>query len=107
MVVRRQFEASVVAWRRLAWLAPRAALVLALAVANVGGAQTVRLRVDPAELQRGDSAVLTWDAGDVTAVFISALGVVPPRGRAVIRPDRSTSYLLVAEGTGGVVTADA
>lgn len=61
---------------------------------------------DPSSIGRGESATLTWTVTDVTLVVIDqGVGVHPPSGTAIVRPQQTTTYVLTATGPGGVRVA--
>ena len=58
--------------------------------------------IEPSTIQRGESALLRWEAQNADRVRIDHnIGVVEASGRIRFFPDETTSYELVAEGPGG------
>jgi len=51
---------------------------------------------DPTEIDAGQSSTISWhvERGDV---FISGIGTVPASGSAVVHPDTTTDYVLIAQ----------
>lgn len=68
---------------------------------------TATLTVAPAEVQRGQSVQLSWNAQNATSVSISSLGAVAASGAQSITPFESTTYTLTAKGPGGTAEATA
>jgi peptidoglycan-associated lipoprotein len=55
----------------------------------------------------GDQVVLTWSTTDASTVSIDGLGSVPTSGVKTVTPTVTTSYHLLAKGTGGSTEASA
>jgi peptidoglycan-associated lipoprotein len=55
----------------------------------------------------GEAATLKWSTTNATAVTISGLGTVALEGKQEVRPAKSTTYELVANGPGGSATGSA
>ena len=64
-------------------------------------APTASISVNPATIQRGQSAQLTWQTDNATEVSIDGIGNVDPSGSKTVNPADSTTYHLVAKGPGG------
>jgi peptidoglycan-associated lipoprotein len=58
-------------------------------------------------ISAGDQVQLSWRTVDATSVSIDGLGDVPTSGVKTVTPAESTSYHLVARGTGGSADATA
>ena len=82
-------------------------LLLLLTLPSAALAGPVRLTLAPDTVRAGEAAVLSWQAGGATAVYLSGVGPVAAADSLVVRPGQSTTYLLVAEGPEGVVVAEA
>ncbi len=66
------------------------------------------LLVEPPVVQRGESAVLSWESRNTDRIVIDHdIGPVITSGRIKLFPDETTSYQVVAEGPGGSVTKTA
>jgi hypothetical protein len=83
------------------------ALISALTVEPAGGPApppvtkpTVDLSVDDAEIDKGQSAVLSWTSKDADAVRLDGLAV-PASGTKTVTPAATTTYMLTASGPGG------
>ena len=70
-------------------------------------APTASISVDPSTIQTGQSATLTWQTGNATDVSIDGIGAVQPNGSQSVSPTDSTTYHLVAKGSGGTQEATA
>jgi peptidoglycan-associated lipoprotein len=68
---------------------------------------TVTLNVDPADINQGQSAKLTWEAQNATNVSIEPIGGVQANGSQTVNPTESTTYRIVATGPGGSADASA
>ena len=64
-----------------------------------------QITATPTVISAGDQVVLSWRTTDATTVSIDGIGDVPSSGVKTVTPATSTSYHLVATGSGG--TADA
>ena len=76
--------------------------LLLLAAACLGisletGSRAVRFQAERTTILGGDSTLLTWDCAGFDSVFISGLGAVSPVGQRYAAPQRSTTYVLIAE----------
>jgi peptidoglycan-associated lipoprotein len=63
--------------------------------------------VTPSTINPGGSAVLAWRTTDATDVSIEGLGPVNAYGTQNVTPTQSTTYHLVARGSGGSTDASA
>ena len=71
-------------------------------------APTVTLSVDPANIQAGQSAVLSWISANADSVTIDqGIGSVAQNGSLAVSPSRTTTYAITATGAGGTATAGA
>jgi peptidoglycan-associated lipoprotein len=61
--------------------------------------------VSPDTIQPGQSATLTWQTSNATDVSIDGIGAVQPSGSQQVNPTDSTTYHLVAKGSGGTQEA--
>lgn len=68
---------------------------------------TATLTVSRAEIQRGDSTVLSWNTSNADAITIAGIGTVGASGSKTVSPSDSTTYDLVAKGAGGEADASA
>lgn len=67
---------------------------------------TVTLTASSTNLNKGDSATLTWSSTNATQLNLTpGLGTVSPEGSTKVTPDSSTTYTITATGPGG--SADA
>jgi len=82
--------------------APQAAETAPVATAP---APTAQITATPTVISAGDQVVLSWRTTDATSISIDGIGDVPSSGVKTVAPPTSTSYHLVANGSGG--TADA
>lgn len=68
-------------------------------------APVLSLRVEPARIRRGESALLTWNAENSDRVTIEpVIGAVEPSGRITFFPEETTTYAVTATGSGGSVS---
>jgi peptidoglycan-associated lipoprotein len=58
-------------------------------------------------IEQGQPTVLTWQTTNATDVTIAGLGSLPSSGSRSVVPSKSTTYLLVAKGPGGIKDASA
>ncbi|MGH9713094.1 MAG: OmpA family protein [Candidatus Acidiferrales bacterium] len=65
---------------------------------------TAKLAAQSTELSCGQSTQLNWKATDAVAVSITKLGNVSEQGDRNVRPEKTTTYELVAKGPGGEAT---
>ena len=70
-------------------------------------APTASISVTPNTIQAGQSASLTWQTGNATDVSIDGIGAVQPNGSQSVSPTDSTTYHLIAKGSGGSQEATA
>lgn len=70
-------------------------------------APTATLAVNPAAIEQGHTAQLTWGTSNATEIKIEGLGTLPPSGSRTVEPNSSTTYNLVASGPGGTADASA
>jgi peptidoglycan-associated lipoprotein len=70
-------------------------------------APTASISVNPNTIQAGQSASLTWETTNATDVSIDGIGAVQPNGSQSVSPSDSTTYHLVAKGSGGTQEATA
>lgn len=68
---------------------------------------TASLSVNPNTIQAGQSATLSWQTTNATDVSIDGIGAVQPNGTQQVSPTDSTTYHLVAKGSGGSQEATA
>jgi peptidoglycan-associated lipoprotein len=77
------------------------------APAAQAAAPAATLTVTPATVERGQSAQLSWNTNNASAVTIDGIGPVELTGSKTITPSESTTYHLSAKGSGGVAEATA
>jgi peptidoglycan-associated lipoprotein len=66
---------------------------------------TVSLNVRPANIERGESATLQWEASNAASVRIEpGVGTVPTSGDRDVTPTSSVTYTATATGPGGTAT---
>ncbi len=68
-------------------------------------APTASLTAEPSTVEAGQRVTLKWSSTNATGATISGIGVVAVAGRQDVRPEKSTTYELVAKGPGGSATA--
>ncbi len=68
---------------------------------------TATLTATPAQINQSESTTLTWSTTDADTVTISEIGSVAPNGEHTVAPSQTSTYILTALGSGGVVTATA
>jgi len=68
---------------------------------------TATLTVSRADIQKGESTVLTWNTQNASTVTISGLGTVAGEGVRTLTPSDSSTYNLLAKGPGGEAEASA
>jgi peptidoglycan-associated lipoprotein len=66
---------------------------------------TASISVSPDTIQQGGSATLSWQTSNATDVSIDGIGAVQPSGSQPVSPSDSTTYRLVAKGSGGTQEA--
>lgn len=62
---------------------------------------TIQFSADPTAVAFGSSVTLTWSTTDASEVRIDPVGKFPPSGSAVIKPERTTTYVATAVGPTG------
>lgn len=70
-------------------------------------APTITLSAQPSIIAEGASTTLNWTTTNATGVTIETVGQFPPQGSTVVSPRASTTYVAVAKGAGGTVSAQA
>lgn len=70
-------------------------------------APTVSLTASPSVIERGQSSTLTWETQNASDITIDSIGAVAASGSHTVTPGESTTYRLVAKGSGGSETATA
>ncbi len=70
-------------------------------------APTASITVTPSSINAGGGAVLAWRTTDATEVSIDGMGTVNAYGTQNVSPTQTTSYHLVARGSGGSTDATA
>lgn len=69
---------------------------------------TATLTVEPARIERGQTANLTWSSTNANDISINnGIGTVVATGTRQVAPGDTTTYTLTATGPGGTVTATA
>ena len=68
---------------------------------------TASITVEPPVVEAGQAVTLEWSTTNATAVTIAGLGAVDAEGKQEVRPAKSTTYELVANGPGGTAAASA
>ena len=68
---------------------------------------TATLTANPNSVQRGEATTLTWETTNATDVQIDGIGAVKLTGSQQATPTDSTTYRLVAKGSGGSQEATA
>jgi len=68
---------------------------------------TASLTASPNSVQKGEATTLTWETTNANDVQIDGLGPVLPSGSKQVTPTDSTTYRLVAKGSGGSQEATA
>jgi peptidoglycan-associated lipoprotein len=64
--------------------------------------------VEPRNIQRGQSATLTWSVSNATDMTIDqGVGAIPANGNRSVSPSTTTNYTLTARGPGGMATRTA
>ncbi len=66
-----------------------------------------RIAVNPATLERGQSAQLSWETQNAATVTIDGIGPVDSTGSRTITPNESTTYRLSAKSGSGTAEATA
>jgi peptidoglycan-associated lipoprotein len=68
-------------------------------------APTASISVSPDTIEKGQSSTLSWQTSNATDVSIDGIGAVQPTGSQSVSPADSTTYHLVAKGSGGTQEA--
>ena len=68
-------------------------------------APTASISVSPDTIQQGQSSTLSWQTSGATDVSIDGIGAVQASGSQQVSPGESTTYHLVAKGSGGTQEA--
>src|SRR5258708_8771036 len=68
-------------------------------------APTASISVSPDTVQKGQPATLSWQTSGSTDVSIDGIGAVQASGSQQVSPTDSTTYHLVAKGSGGTQEA--
>lgn len=68
---------------------------------------TASLTANPNSVQKGEATTLTWETTNATDVQIDGVGPVNPTGSRQVTPADSTTYRLLARGSGGSQEATA
>ena len=71
------------------------------------GAPTASITVSPENVQRGQTAELSWNTQNASTVTIDGVGTVAASGSKKVTPSDSTTYHLMAKGNGGSAEASA
>lgn len=88
-------------------VAPPAPPAVQVAAPPAPEAPSASLTAEPSTIERGQAVTLKWSSTGATQVAISGLEPVAAEGRRELRPTESTTYVLVARGPGGSITASA
>ena len=70
-------------------------------------APVANINVSPENVERGQSAQLSWNTQNASTVTIEGIGTVSASGSKQVTAQDSTTYHLVAKGDGGSAEADA
>jgi peptidoglycan-associated lipoprotein len=70
-------------------------------------APTATITATPSSITAGDQVVLTWNTTNATSASIDGLGDVSTSGSKTVTPSASTSYHLIARGSGANADATA
>jgi peptidoglycan-associated lipoprotein len=70
-------------------------------------APTATLTASPSAVTAGNQVILSWNTTNATSASIDGLGDVATSGSKTVTPGASTTYHLVARGSGGTVDATA
>ena len=70
-------------------------------------APTATLAANPSVIQQGQSTTLTWQTTNANDITIPGLGTLSPSGSRTVTPSESTTYTLLAKGSGGTKDASA
>jgi peptidoglycan-associated lipoprotein len=75
--------------------------------AATSAAPTASITVTPSSINAGGGAVLAWRTTDATEISIDGIGTVNAYGTQNVTPTQTTTYHLVARGSGGSTDASA
>jgi peptidoglycan-associated lipoprotein len=64
-------------------------------------APTATISATPSSIAAGDLVTIEWQTTDASSVNISGIGSVPASGKKTVSPPQTTTYRLVAKGSGG------
>jgi peptidoglycan-associated lipoprotein len=68
---------------------------------------TATLAATPDVIQQGQTTTLTWQTQNASQITINGLGTVAASGSRSVSPNSSTTYTLIAKGSGGTQNASA
>ena len=68
---------------------------------------TATLAANPSAVKLGQASTLTWQTSNANEINIAGIGTVPASGSRSVTPSASTTYTLVAKGSGGSNEASA
>jgi hypothetical protein len=72
--------------------------------ADTGLVPTLSASLSQDRIDQGRGVTLTWGSEGATAVEIEGIGRVQPNGTMVMTPEKTTTYKLIARGSGGDTT---
>src|SRR5579884_44950 len=104
------FATGTACTKKIAVLAPPAApaKVEVVEAPKPNPPTVIAFTVEPASIQRGQSAKLNWRVTDATRVEIDhGIGSVAASGERRVSPEEATTYQLIATGPGGEAAASA
>ena len=78
-----------------------------VSVALAGQKPTVTLDAQPASIQAGASAVLSWTTSNAISVSIPGVGTFGPAGSAKVTPSSTATYTATATGSAGTAESTA
>jgi hypothetical protein len=61
----------------------------------------IAFNANPPEIGEGGASVLAWQTNNASSISISGLGAQPPSGSQEVRPQKSTTYELIATNATG------
>jgi len=70
-------------------------------------APTAQLTATPTVISAGDQVQLNWSTTNASSISIDGIGDVPSTGVKTVTPTETTTYHLVARGSGGTADASA
>jgi hypothetical protein len=92
-------------WKEGLTMAPQPRFHAGIASATVPVAPvTGELSAQSTSLACGQNTTLNWKTANAADTSISGIGEVPGNGDRVVSPDKSTNYVLTAEGPGGAAS---